>query len=420
MMKTVYAFLAANRYWPNRDRLKAVYEELCERLHCEKDAKLITDDDTISLPEGDCVVIVPMSGAVQKRILDIASRFRASVLYGAYISGNASTAAGQDMMRANAAPTLMDTWAVLHRRSTHTLLALNQEELGEKLRILEAYCYINGATVLKIGQTEPWVVSNASDTRYYEDRFGVKIVPVAQEELEDLFLATTQEQAAKYFDWFTGHSQGCVEPTQEDIWNASRMACALVTLLEKYHATGAALACFNLLRTGTNACLGVSYVNNSTDMCVGCECDMDSTITMLLMKKLTDTRLWMANPGIHPDGTINFSHCTSPVCCTGCAAHCILRSHHESGIGVSLQVTMPENCRVTACRISNEAADVTIQLGVSVPGAYEEACRTQMYVRFDDMAHYLDTVLGCHQVFAFEDISDRLHQIANIFGLRVR
>ena len=43
-----------------------------------------------------------------------------------------------------------------------------------------------------------------------------------------------------------------------------------------------------------------------------------------------------------------------------------------------------------------------------------------MYVRFDDMAHYLDTVLGCHQVFAFEDISDRLHRIADIFGLRVR
>ena len=87
-MKTVYAFLAANRYWPNRDRLKAVYEERCERLSCGKDARLITDDDTVALPEGDCVVIVPMSGAVQKRILDIASHFRASVLYGAYIRGN--------------------------------------------------------------------------------------------------------------------------------------------------------------------------------------------------------------------------------------------------------------------------------------------------------------------------------------------
>ena len=74
-----------------------------------------------------------------------------------------------------------------------------------------------------------------------------------------------------------------VEPTEEDLWNASRMAFALVTLMEQYDAKAAALACFNLLRTGTTACLGVSYINNSTDMCVSCEGDADSAITMLLM-----------------------------------------------------------------------------------------------------------------------------------------
>lgn len=32
-------------------------------------------------------------------------------------------------------------------------------------------------------------------------------------------------------------------------------------------------------------------------MVASCEGDMDSAVTMLLMKGLTDTRLWMANPG---------------------------------------------------------------------------------------------------------------------------
>lgn len=418
-MNAKYIFLAANRYWPNRDRLNEVYQELCESLQCHDNAVLLTDEIPDITETGDCAVIIPMSGAVQQRILNISSCFRGVILYGAYISGNASVSACQDMMCANAAPTLMDTWAVLHRTSAHALLALNQNDLSEKLRIIEAFCYVDGATVLKIGQTEPWVVSNAADVSIYENRFGVKIVPVAQEELETMFNNATREQAEPYYDWFTTHSQGCVEPTDDDIWNASRMAYALVTLLENYHATAAAIACFNLLRTGTNTCLGVSYVNNSTDMIAGCECDMDSTITMMLMKKIADTKLWMANPGIHPDGTINFSHCTSPVCCTGSPAPCILRSHHESGIGVSLQVSMPENCRVTACRVSNDASDMTINLGTSVPGTYENACRSQMYVRFDDMDRYLDTVLGCHQVFAFEDISSRLRQLAKIFDLRV-
>lgn len=418
-MKTIYAFYAANRYWPDRSRLLQAYQELTVRLDCADTAYLITDETEEALPQGDCIVIVPMSGAVQRKILAAADRYQGAILYGAYIGGNVSDSVSQDMMRANAAPTLMDTWAVLHRKNPRVALALNEAQLQEKLNLLDAYCHVHGATVLQIGNTEPWVVSNATSPKAYEDRFGVHIVFVPQEDLEALFLETTREQADYYYHWFTSHAKGCVEPTDEDLWNAARMAYALITLMEKYNARAAALACFNLLRTGTTACLGVSYINNSTDMCVSCEGDVDSAVTMLFMKKLSVNPLWMANPGIHPDGTINFSHCTSPVCCTGCMADYVLRSHHESGIGVSLQVSMPENSVITACRISNEASDITIHTGTSLPGHYETACRTQMYIRFDDFAHYCDTALGCHQVFAFEDIAGKLQAVARMFGLRV-
>ena len=418
-MKTIYAFYAANRYWPNCDKLQEAYNTLVARLNCAENACLITDGSADSLPDGDCIVIVPMSGAVQKKILDAASNYRTTILYGAYIEGNASKEVCQHMMRSNAAPTLMDTWAVLHRKNPRTAIALNECELGEKLRLMAAYCHIYGANVLKIGQTEPWVVSNASSSSIYEERFGIKIIPVAQEELEQMFLETTREQAVYYYNWFTSQAQGCVEPTDDDLWNSSRMAHALITLMKKYNAKAAALACFNLLRTGTTACLGVSYVNNSTEMCVSCEGDVDSAITMLIMKKLTNLPLWMANPGIHPGCVINFNHCTSPISCSGCPAAYTLRSHHESGIGVSLQVEMPQDRIITACRVSNEASQMTIHRGITIPGPYETACRTQMYVRFDDFEHYLDTALGCHQVFAFEDISKQLVAIGKMFGLQI-
>ena len=418
-MKTIYAFYAANRYWPDRKRLVQAFQAFTSRLNCAENALLITDDMPDTLPQGDCIVITPMSGAVQKRILDAASRYPTAILYGGYISGNVPEDISQEMMRANAAPTLMDTWGVLHRSNPRIALALNESDLCENLRVMEAYCHVHGATVLKIGETEPWVVSNASDSKIYEERFGVHIVSVPQQDLENLFLDTTRQQAEPYYELFTSNAQGCMEPTEEDLWNASRMAHALVALMEQYHARAAALACFNLLRTGTTACLGVSYINNSTDMCVSCEGDVDSAITMLLMKKLTDYPLWMANPGIHPDGTINFNHCTSPVGCSDCPANYILRSHHESGIGVSLQVEMPLNRTITACRISNEATDMTIHMGTTLAGNYETACRTQMYIRFDDLEHYLQTALGCHQIFAFEDIAKRLKAIAHIFGLRI-
>ena len=273
--------------------------------------------------------------------------------------------------------------------------------------------------MLQIGHTEPWVISNASEPAVYEARFGVKIRFVEQDELAQLYRGAQREQAQTYYDWFVQNSTGCAEPTDGALWDASRMAWALITLLERYGAQGAAIACFNLLSEGTTSCLGVSYVNDCTPMVAACEGDMDSAVTMLMMKHLTSTKLWMANPGLQPDGTVNFSHCTAPICCMGDPLPCTLRSHHESGIGVSLQVELPQKKRVTACRISDEASKMTVHLGYSAAGPYETACRTQMHVRFDDAPHYLRTVLGCHQVFAFEDVEEKLLRLAALFGLDV-
>ena len=419
-MKTVCMFFAARRYWADEEKLRSAYETLAaqmgEGIECCLAADAMEED---KLPQGDCLIAVPMSGAVQQNILAAAAAYESVVLYGAYIRGTAPGALCSEMLRCNAAPTLMDTWAVLRRTTPGTQLALNEAQLKDALQVLAAYNAVRGATLLQIGHTEPWVISNASEPAVYEARFGVKIRFVEQDELAQLYRGAQREQAQTYYDWFVQNSTGCAEPTDGALWDASRMAWALITLLERYGAQGAAIACFNLLSEGTTSCLGVSYVNDCTPMVAACEGDMDSAVTMLMMKHLTSTKLWMANPGLQPDGTVNFSHCTAPICCMGDPLPCTLRSHHESGIGVSLQVELPQKKRVTACRISDEASKMTVHLGYSAAGPYETACRTQMHVRFDDAPHYLRTVLGCHQVFAFEDVEEKLLRLAALFGLDV-
>jgi hypothetical protein len=141
---------------------------------------------------------------------------------------------------------------------------------------------------------------------------------------------------------------------------------------------------------------------------------------MLLMKKLVNTKLWMANPGIHPEGIINFSHCTAPIDVEN-KGNCnyILRNHHESGIGTSIQVELPLNKVVTACRISDNAGKITINKGITIDGKYESACRTQLYIKFDDFKHYINTALGCHQVFAFEDVAEPMALLAEELGLEI-
>ena len=136
---------------------------------------------------------------------------------------------------------------------------------------------------------------------------------------------------------------------------------------------------------------------------------------MLLLKKLGVRRLWMANPALCPDGAVQFSHCTAPLWPQRAVT---LRSHHESGIGVSIQSEMPEG-KVTACRISAAAGAATVQAGTARQGKRLSVCRSQMYVDFADPDRYLRTALGCHQVFAFEDCAGPAAALARMLGLQV-
>lgn len=420
-MKPYFAFFAAWRYWTDAEKLQNAYRILQKQLDCAENSALVTGPEQLgALPQADCLVAVPMSGAVQRNIMDASERYPTVLVYAAYVRGNAPEELTDEMLRCNAAPTVMDVWAVLRREHGCARLALNGKELTRCLRLFDAYRYVRGAKLLQIGDTEPWVISNSRDRTSYERRLGVTVEPVAQSELAERYRATADEQAQPYYEHFRANAQRMEEPTEQDLRNAARMACALHGLLRDHNAQGAALACFHLLGEGTTACLGVSYINDCTGQIASCEGDLDSAVTMLLLKRLTGGHLWMANPALQPDGTVNFSHCTAPLCVCGAENRpCVLRSHHESGIGVSLQVEMPLGCAVTACRISNEAGSITVHRGVSIPGPYECACRTQMHVQLEDADHYLHTALGCHQVFAFEDIADDVRALAELFGLRL-
>ncbi|HAS92376.1 MAG TPA: hypothetical protein DCS12_09170 [Clostridiales bacterium] len=422
-MSIIYAFYAARRYWNNEEQLQSYYEEISKNIIDDDSKKYLINDmndiEKFNLKEQDILVAIPMSGAVQKEIIQTAKKAKYVIVYAAYIIGNVSEEASSLMVMKNAAPTVMDCWAALKRSHNHVRIALNKSELQMYIKVFSALQYVKNAKIILVGETEPWVVSNSDDIKDYE-KLGVKIEKVPQEEVAEVYRSITNAEAEIYYNKYKSGASEIVEPTDEDIVNSARMAVALQKVMNTYNADGMALACFNLLKEGTSSCLGASYINDCTDKFVSCEGDLDSAVTMLLMKKLVNTKLWMANPGIHPEGIINFSHCTAPIDVEN-KGNCnyILRNHHESGIGTSIQVELPLNKVVTACRISDNAGKITINKGITIDGKYESACRTQLYIKFDDFKHYINTALGCHQVFAFEDVAEPMALLAEELGLEI-
>ncbi len=419
-MEVILCCFAARRYWTDKDELNGAFEHIRKELSklCSE-AYLVDDSFDLNTFDGhkaDLMIAIPMSGAVQPRILEVAHHFGHVLLFAGYVNGSFGTVS-QRMLVLNSAPAVMDVYALLKRQHGSIDLCVSREELQNRARALGVIESLKGCKLLAIGKTEPWVISSVKNWDIVREKFGIEIVDVEQSELVELYNSVQDDNC--YAEQWTENAAGLVEPTSSDVSDASRMQAALIKLIEKYNARGAAIACFQLLKTGTTACLGVSYINTYTDYVVSCEGDMDSAITMLIMKQLAQDSVWMANPNIQPDGTVNFVHCTAPTIINGEKCEYILRNHHESGIGVSTQVELPQNLEMTACRISNNLSQITIRKCVGICGDYEPSCRTQLRVRFDDFDRYIKTALGCHQMFVFSDVTQELEYISKILGLEI-
>ena len=409
-----YAF-ASLRYWNNLESLTPVVKRLEEKLN--KQVTLITSNK--DLPEsGDLLVAIPLSGAVQPLIMSEASKHKYTIIYAAYIEGNMSSEDSDLACRYNAAPTVMDTWAVLHRQSNASI-ALDQPQLSDMIIAVTAALELKNSKLILVGETEPWVISNSSDLSDYES-ICRKVEKVSQTEVVDLYNSITNKDADTFYHLYHDNAKQIVEPTDQDVINGAKMTKALLELMKTHDADAMALACFNLLSTGTNCCLGVSYINELTDNIASCEGDLDSACTMLLAKKLSSAKPWMANPGIHKNGIINFSHCTAPTDITNTGKKdFILRNHHESGIGTSIESSLPIGHKVTLLRISAVTHSISINTGVTIEGKHENVCRTQCYIKLDDFDHYLDSALGCHQIIVFDNAVEKAKIAAKILSLKI-
>ena len=426
-MKVLAGIFISTRYWNDSGKMNVAIEEGKKVFQSFADEVILFyDTEEVSLEKydaDDIFIVIPFSGAVQPSVLRTSTHFNHVCIYAAYIQGNVSPSLATSMLALNAAPTVMDSYAVIKRTNEQVKLALDEQGVRQFIRVHKAYDSVSHSTLLLVGDTEPWVVSASRDLSVYENRLGCKISVIHPDELIKIFAAleATDPEVGKITKHFMDASGGdLVEPNLDDVIKASRLAASLLILLQNHTASGVAIACFNLISLlDTTSCLGLSYINDCTSSIASCEGDVDSLVSFLMMKQLTDDKLWMANPNLQNDKTVNFSHCTAPIFVCGKNCNCRLRNHHESGKGVSPEVSLPVGQTLTLFRLGNDAKSVTINTGISIEGNAEKTCRTQLRVRLDTFDRYIETSLGTHQVIAFEDISKELNQLSKLFGLEV-
>ena len=263
-----------------------------------------------------------------------------------------------------------------------------------------------------------------------EDKFGfVSLQHVPRTTFEEMFHATPVTDEAKWVAHQRfGEARKVVEPTKEDGLNAARSYIAAKQLLKNEGCNAITTDCLGMVtqkKVPTPPCLGASIFQDA-GVSYGCEAAVGPAVSLMLTSYLFDKPGFMNDPV--PETVKNVliaAHCVSGTRIYGLGrqkehAPYILRSHSESGLGVSPQVLWPVGQPVTLVQFFRPDAlyldTGTVAGNVNTPPA--GGCRTSVEIQMDDVADSRD-VLGFHQVVFFGNHRRDVEAFCQLHGINV-
>ena len=273
-----------------------------------------------------------------------------------------------------------------------------------------------------IGEQSPWLVSAVEDADRITSRLGPRLVRVDMGTVLEEVDAVPDERAEEVAETLDANAADRVEPDEADLVEAARIYLGLETLATEEALDAITVGCFELIpELGNTACYALAQLIDD-GLVAGCEGDLQATLSMELLDRVTDDPVWMANT-VAPDAAsdeVTFAHCT--IATDMLADPPILRSHFESGTGVAVQGELQAR-EVTLARLGGEAYDeLFVATGRVSEGSVgrEDMCRTQATIALDgDVDSYLDRTLGNHVAIGYGDVRDDLAAVAEELGVEL-
>ncbi len=418
--------LASPTYWPDsatrKQLAQTVQETLTETIEAPLEFTLIDDPakaELVGQRDADApVAVLALSGGVQPWMRRVCESRRHIAIFNGYLPEALPAEVAGRLMHANAHPSSTDFFAACR------LAGKSVTWLGCRAD-LEAYALgwqgssrLQNAHLLKIGQTEPWVINSCREPKTIAERVGTKVTEIPRETLYEIYESIGDDEAQDEAKSWLQRSRALHEIVPQDVHKACRVTLAMRRLLNREAADGLSMACFSMIGDiDTTSCLALSALNDSAAAIGACEGDLDAALTLYLLKSLGADFVWIANPIIHPDNVIDLAHCTAPTCACGAALPFKLMRHHESGRGVAPEVELPGDQTATACRISINARAVACHTGRTQRQDKLPACHTQIRLQVESSQAVLNSLLGTHLVLAYGDYSKAVAHAASFLSL---
>jgi len=332
--------------------------------------------------------------------------------------------------RANSLPAALEMLPRLRDMGKDVKLIFAKEYDEDVFRALESFLATRKAvrrlkeTTLGIfGSPSPWLIGCTTDYRLLEDKFGLTIkrldLLTLYKEYQEVSHSDAEDVAKRVVDG-VGELK---ETSYETVVEATRLYLAAKKIAEKETLDALAVKCFEIIPVVNNtACLTVSKLIDE-GVIAGCEGDINATVSMILLSYLTNQPVWLANPASvdYERNTLTLAHCTVATSLVSDPKKIVLRSHFESGRGISIQGPVKKD-KVTLIRLGGPRLGKMMILSgqiVDTDMNYGYMCRTQVEVKLNgSVVNFLDEPLGNHLVMVPGDVVERLVEVCDLLQIR--
>ena len=260
-----------------------------------------------------------------------------------------------------------------------------------------------------IGNQSEWLVASDIDREAVKKLWGLEIIQIPISEVIDNFSEESNAEISVHGQNFSKFAQK-VDRSSKHLKEARIVASALQEIHLKYHLNAFSIECFSIIQqTESTACFALSYFNDN-GLVAGCEGDLPSAFSMILIKLLVDQPSFMANiSSVNSENkTAILSHCTVPIEMT---EKFEVFSHYESKKGVAIRGVFEVGKTVTILKVAGKTlSEWYISTGTIVQNhTNEECCRTQVEVHFpDSVTYFLKNSLANHHIMVLGDHKSRI------------
>ena len=279
----------------------------------------------------------------------------------------------------------------------------------------QAQLQLKGMRIGVIGTPASWLIASNADYLLAKRRWGIEYVDIPLERVCERYNRTNDDEVGDACAQLAARALACRDATPEDMLKAMRLYHALKAVIREENLSAITLSCFRLVEmTGATGCLALALLNDE-GIVAGCEGDLQSVFTMLVVKALTGKPCFMANPSMINARTneIVLSHCTVGLRQT---EQFIIRNHFETESSIGIQGILPTG-DVTLVKCGGESLDeYYLSTGTLTENTnYINMCRTQVRVRLNTPAKYfLQNPLGNHHILLFGNYEIMLNEFLQL------